>query len=70
MKEDTDIYFDNNYGKLYEKVENGIAKVFEYEDENGKITNQFIVREIPEKIDGKIYYDIVTPYGYGGPKVD
>lgn len=69
MKEDTDIYFDNNYGKLYEKVENGIAKVFEYEDENGKITNQFIVREIPEKIDGKIYYDIVTPYGYGGPKV-
>lgn len=62
-----DIYFDSNYGKLYEKIENGIAEVFKFECELGKIENQFIKREIPYKIDGNTYYDIVTPYGYGGP---
>lgn len=62
-----DIYFDKNYGKLYEKIENGKAEIFEYEDENGKISNQFILREISEKIDGIQYFDIITPYGYGGP---
>ena len=47
LKEKKDIYFDENYGKLYEKIENGIAQVFTYEDENGKITSQFLKREIP-----------------------
>lgn len=70
MKEAIDLYFDENYGKLYEKVENGVAQIFTYEDENGKITNQFLKREIPEKIDGKTYYDLVTPYGYGGPIIE
>ena len=70
MKEAIDLYFHENYGKLYEKVENGIAQIFTYEDENGKITNQFLKREIPEKIDGKTYYDLVTPYGYGGPIIE
>ena len=65
-----DIYFESNYGKLYEKVENGVAEKFEYEDENGKISNQFIIREIPLKIDENKYYDIVTPYGYGGPVIE
>ena len=70
MKKEIDIYFDENYGKLYEKMENGKSEIFRYEDENGKITNQFLKREIPEKIDGKVYYDLVTPYGYGGPVVE
>ncbi len=70
MKEAIDLYFDENYGKLYEKIENGIAQIFTYEDENGKITNQFLKRKIPEKIDGKVYYDLVTPYGYGGPVIE
>ncbi|WP_179135753.1 peptidoglycan bridge formation glycyltransferase FemA/FemB family protein [Planomicrobium okeanokoites] len=29
----------------------------------------FIQREILEQIDGRVYYDIVTPYGYGGPVI-
>lgn len=64
-----DIYFDNNYGKLYEKVENGKAEVFLFTSEYGTVKNQFIKREVPRKIDGKTFYDIVTPYGYGGPIV-
>ena len=65
-----DIYFDENYGKLYENSEHGVAYVFKCETENGIIINQFIKREIPIKIDNKTYYDIVTPYGYGGPYIE
>ena len=70
MEKNIDLYFDENYGKLYEKIENGKAKIFEFENENGKITNQFIMRKIEEKIDGETFYDIVTPYGYGGPIIN
>ena len=54
-----DIYFEAQYGKLYEKMENGNVEIFEYEDENGKISNQFIKRKIPTIEE---YYDITTPY--------
>ena len=64
-----DIYFDGNYGKIYEKAEHGEAIVFKCSTENGIIINQFIKREIPLKVNENIYYDIVTPYGYGGPYV-
>lgn len=70
MNNALDLYLDKNYGKLYEKVENGLQEIFEYEDENGKISNQFIKREIPIKIEDKKYYDIITPYGYGGPVIE
>ncbi len=62
-----DIYFDENYGKLYEKIEDGEAVVFKCETANGTIVNQFIKRKIPIKVDEKTYYDLITPYGYGGP---
>lgn len=69
MSKSIDIYFDKNYGKLYEHIENGKCEIFEYEDENGKITNQFIKRSIPIKTEEE-YFDIVTPYGYGGPIIE
>lgn len=65
-----DIYFEANYGKLYEHIEKGETKVFEYENENGKVSNQFIKRKIPIKIEDTTYYDIITPYGYGGPTIE
>ena len=34
-----DIYFDENYGKIYEKVEHGEAVVFKCKTENGEIIN-------------------------------
>lgn len=64
-----DIYFDPNYGKLYEKAENGKAVVWEYDGKEGKVCHQFIVREIPIQHGDEPWYDIVTPYGYGGPLI-
>lgn len=65
-----DLYFDDRYGMLYEKIENGKFIKFELETKNGKVTNRFLIREIPEKINGTSYFDIVTPYGYGGPVIE
>lgn len=64
-----DIYFTENYGKLYEDIEKGTNEVFEYRSELGFIRHMFIKREIPIKINGETYYDLVTPYGYGGPLI-
>ena len=71
MNNEKDIYFETEYGKLYEKVEDGKFQIFEYKDENGKITNRFLKRQIPIQLgDESIYYDLVTPYGYGGPIIE
>lgn len=67
VKNQKDIYFDDNYGKLYENIENGKAEVFHFKNDIGEVKHQFILREIPTKIGGDTYYDITTPYGYGGP---
>jgi len=67
----SDIYFDDNYGKLYEKADKGRAVIFQHESPYGKIKHQFIKRCIPTELlqEGEEYYDIVTPYGYGGPLI-
>lgn len=64
-----DIYFEKNYGKLYEKIERGTCEVFEHFSSTGKIRHMFIKREIPIRVGGVRYYDLITPYGYGGPLV-
>jgi hypothetical protein len=61
-----DIYFNDNYAKLYEQIENGKACKICVDNENGSIESHVILRKIPIALD-KQYYDIVTPYGYGGP---
>jgi lipid II:glycine glycyltransferase (peptidoglycan interpeptide bridge formation enzyme) len=62
-----DIYFEPNYGKLYENIENGNLIIYEYKCSSGTVRNMFIKREIPILIENRRYYDILTPYGYGGP---
>ena len=62
-----DIYFKEGYGKICEYVDEGKCEIFECNTINGIIKNMFIKRPVPWIIDGRQYYDIVTPYGYGGP---
>lgn len=64
-----DIYFEAKYGKLYEEIENGQSIVFKHNSSLGTIQHMFIKREIPIKVDNQIYYDLITPYGYGGPTI-
>lgn len=65
-----DIYFDKNYGKLYEKAESGTAVCWQYDGPEGRVNHQFLLREIPIAADDGSWYDIVTPYGYGGPLIE
>lgn len=62
-----DIYFKEGYGKICEYVDEGKCVIFECKTENGLIKNMFIKRPVPYLVDSVQYYDIVTPYGYGGP---
>ncbi|ANU13922.1 hypothetical protein B481_1077 [Planococcus halocryophilus Or1] len=64
-----DIYFEKEYAQLYEKIENGICEEFVFKHPQGTIKHLFIKREIPIKLDGQVFYDLVTPYGYGGPRI-
>lgn len=62
-----DIFFEEQYGKLYEKLENGTCEVFEFKHPLGTVRNLFIKRQVSHSIGSEDYFDIVTPYGYGGP---
>ena len=64
-----DIYFEPEYGKLCELVDGGECAEFVLENEFGAVRNMFIKRPAPYLIDGVQYFDIVTPYGYGGPVI-
>lgn len=61
-----DLYFNPNYAKVYKDID-GDCDTFIFKSSYGTITNTFIMRKIPWQVDGISYYDIVTPYGYGGP---
>lgn len=64
-----DIYFEEAYGRLYEDNEKNQLKVFEFECQWGRIRHVFIRREIPILVGNTKLYDIITPYGYGGPMI-
>lgn len=71
--ENVDIYFTPEYCKIYENNNEGTAKLFVYYEGKQFICYPFILRQInklqlerfqnlPDEL-----YDIITPYGYGGP---
>ena len=62
-----DVYFLPEYGHLCETMDGGTCELYKYESSSGKMTNMFIKRPVPWIIDNVQYYDIATPYGYGGP---
>lgn len=64
---DTDVYFDINFAKATEIIEKGKANQYIYNDGNGQIIYTFIIRGINNIDLDEKYYDIITPYGYGGP---
>lgn len=61
-----DIYFTKEYGSIYEENKEGKLETYTYESEIGKVIYRFLKREI-ELSKEKQLFDIITPYGYGGP---
>lgn len=65
-----DIYFEPLYGKISERILDGKSETFNFENEYGSISHLFVKREIPIKINCVTYYDLIGPYGYGGPIIE
>lgn len=70
-----DIYFSEGYAKLYEPIEPGTAERFVYQAKEGEISHLFLKRKIllPDasgRPQESGWYDLVTPYGYGGPVIE
>lgn len=64
-----DIYFTREYAQVNELIEGGKSIFYEIRSRHGHITLGAIKREIDTLIDGERYFDLTTPYGYGGPVV-
>lgn len=63
-----DIYYEPSYGKLCEITDHGTMEVFLTDSSHGTIRNMFIKKSLPKELDPTgSYFDISTPYGYGGP---
>ncbi|RSK53485.1 GNAT family N-acetyltransferase [Bacillus canaveralius] len=62
-----DCYYSYEYGKLFANKENGELFAAYFEDNTTKIFYPFIKRKVAYEEET---YDIVTPYGYGGPLVE
>ncbi len=62
-----DIYFAPQYCKIWEDYGDGKAQAFLYESTLGKILYPYLIRKIDYTKSNINYFDISTPYGYGGP---
>lgn len=64
-----DIYFTEDYAQVNALLEGGEAVHLDIDSPYGRVTHTAIKRKVDTLIDGVQYYDLVTPYGYGGPFV-
>lgn len=64
-----DIYFEKPYARLYEAIEKGASEVFEFQHPLGIVRHMYLKCELDTKLDGQSYFEIKTPYGYGGPMI-
>lgn len=66
--ESYDVFFLADYLSLYEQRGEGRARLFVYKESSSRyVLYPFLIRTISQQAGGKTYFDIVTPYGYGGP---
>lgn len=66
----SDFYFSPLYGQLCELIEQGRLEVDRYESEHGVVTDQYLIRPLPYEGRAEGLSDLITPYGYGGPRVE
>lgn len=70
VKENGDIYYDLDYLKVNDLHENGETSIATLIQNDSLIFYPFVKREIDPKYypnSSNSYYDIITPYEYGGP---
>lgn len=63
------IYLDDRWIKLQEQKENGKGIEYVWNSDEYKVVYPFIKR-VAGKINNIVYYDLVTPRGQGGPRLE
>ncbi|MGI2327647.1 hypothetical protein [Planococcus sp. YIM B11945] len=58
-----------NYDQKGGNLKKDKYEVFNYEHNSGTIKHTFIKRQIPLKVEGVTYYDLITPGVCGGPVI-
>lgn len=61
--------FNSSWGEIVASFDNGVFEYFEFHDRNELFYFQYIKRDIADEIitlDKNTYFDIVTPFDYGG----
>jgi hypothetical protein len=68
-----DIFFTPEYCEIFQKYGEGEPRLFIHQEEESYVCYPFLLRKInnlpfysKDKVE-KEYFDIITPYGYGGP---
>lgn len=67
-----DVYYLNSYAKAFMLHGDGIPVLFYFRGSSGRAMNVCMKRDIAEdvhfvgQLPGQTYYDLITPYGYGG----
>jgi hypothetical protein len=65
-----DIYFDYDYFDIYKQYFNVDFEAVKWEDLHISVFWSHLIRDIPIKLgDDQQYFDLITPYGYGGPLI-
>ena len=65
-----DIYYDYNYFDIYKRHFNVEPEAIIWEDQYISIFWSHLVRSVPnELVSGQRLFDLITPYGYGGPLI-
>lgn len=64
----TDVYYTFEYCTSSAQLQNGQAILLFYKSELGHVIYPFIRREIQTDLNMTVY-DMITPYGYGGPNI-
>src|SRR5690606_21193406 len=62
---DADVYYNSQYFLSASRLDPGEPYLFYYRDGNGEVAYPFIKRKIMKGT--MVFYDITTPFGYGGP---
>lgn len=61
-----DVYYSFEYCQWNAEKENGQARLVYFQNDQGSLIYPFILRKIDHGA-GRQFFDITTPYGYGGP---
>lgn len=66
-----DVYFDYDYFSIFSCHYNAKPETLVWEDQHVSIFWSHLVREIPNTLgNDKRFFDLITPYGYGGPLIN